>query len=192
MAGAVLLRRTSFPNGVRIDDSKRLTPRARLLAFREILANAEVGVGIISPAEIDARNIFHASFEAMRQAVLHLPRAPWYLLIDGPWELDGLDVPMHPVVHGDARSLSIACASIVAKVVRDHLMTWYDGRHPAYGFARHKGYPTAAHLAALAAHGPSPIHRYTFSPVAHVSLATGPAAGDPQRRHRPGRSREDA
>ncbi|OGX38842.1 MAG: ribonuclease HII [Omnitrophica WOR_2 bacterium RIFCSPHIGHO2_02_FULL_68_15] len=164
VAGAVVLRRSAFT--VPVDDSKRLSPRARRRAFFAILACADVGIGIVEPSAIDTRNIFHASLEAMRQAVLHLPESPDRLLIDGPWTVPGLDLPMTPVVHGDRRSLAIACASIVAKVVRDELMCWYDREHPVYGFARHKGYPTAAHLAALVAHGPSPIHRRSFRPVA--------------------------
>jgi len=166
VACAVLLRDARFT--VRVDDSKRLTPRARQRAFREILAKAEVGLGIRHPEVIDTLNIFHATLAAMREAVLRLPRPPDCLLIDGPWDLPQVKLRTMPVVHGDRRSLSVACASIVAKVVRDHLMTWYDRRHPGYGFARHKGYPTAAHLAHLAAHGPTPIHRRSFAPVARL------------------------
>lgn len=169
VASAVLLRRQIFT--VAIDDSKRLTPRARLRAFREILAQAEVGLGIVDPATIDALNIFQATLLAMREAVARLPVTPHYLLIDGPWTLPATNLPMRPVIRGDGRSLSIACASIVAKVVRDRLMEWYDGRHPGYGFARHKGYPTAIHLAQLLARGPTPIHRRSFAPVARVIVS---------------------
>lgn len=175
VAGAVLLRpRTRFT--VLVDDSKRLTALARRRAFLQILANAEIGIGIVEPSAIDTRNIFHASLEAMRQAVLQLPESPDRLLIDGPWAVPGLDLPMTPVVHGDRRSLAIACASIVAKVVRDELMLAYDRDHPCYGFARHKGYPTAAHLAALIEHGPSSIHRRSFRPVARL-LGSDPCVG---------------
>lgn len=163
VACAVLLTGTRFT--VPIDDSKRLTPRARTRAFHAILAQAEVGLGILPPGQVDTLNIFHASLAAMREAVRRLPSPPDHLLIDGPWALDGVACPMTPVVHGDRRSLSVACASIVAKVVRDALMVWYDRAHPEYGFARHKGYPTTAHLSALLAHGPSPIHRRSFAPV---------------------------
>lgn len=172
VAGAVLLRGDRFT--LPIDDSKRLTPRARARAFAAIVAQAEVGIGIVQPATIDAVNIFQATLAAMRQAVACLPSAPDHLLIDGPWTVPGVAIPMTPVVHGDRRSLAIACASIVAKVVRDTLMTWYDGRHPLYGFARHKGYPTAAHLASLVRHGPSPIHRRSFAPVARALTAVAP------------------
>lgn len=177
VAGAVVLRRSAFV--VPVDDSKRLSPRARRRAFVAILACADVGVGIVEPSAIDARNIFHASLAAMRQAVLQLPDPPDHLLIDGPWRVPGLHCLMTPVVHGDRRSLAIACASIVAKVVRDELMLAYDRDHPCYGFARHKGYPTAAHLAALIEHGPSPIHRRSFRPVAQLlgSMGSDPARG---------------
>lgn len=175
VAGAVLLRRTRFT--VPIDDSKRLTPRARERAFREIVDNAAVGVGLVEPPGIDTLNILRATWQAMRQAVAALPAPPDYLVLDGPWTLPDVTIPMRAVIRGDARSLSVACASIVAKVVRDRLMVWYDGRHPGYGFARHKGYPTAAHLAALAAQGPSPIHRRSFAPVARAlrESVPGPA-----------------
>lgn len=168
VAAAVVLRRRRFT--VPIDDSKRLTPRARERAFREILAQAEVGIGIVEPTTIDTLHIAHASLLAMRQAVAQLPHRPHRLLIDGPWAIPGLPLPMVPIVRGDQKSLSIACASIVAKVVRDKIMEWYDGLHPGYGFARHKGYPTAAHRMALARLGVTPIHRRSFAPVRQLQL----------------------
>lgn len=164
VAAAVRLRRTTF--SVPIDDSKRLTPLARQRAFEQILARAEVGIGILDPATIDTVRIGEASLLAMREAVLRLPKPPGCLLVDGPWRVPELTLPMVPIVRGDSRSLSIACASIVAKVVRDALMTWWDGAYPGYGFARHKGYPTVAHRAALVRLGVTPIHRTTFAPVA--------------------------
>jgi len=167
VASAVILKKRRFL--ARIDDSKRLTPRQRELAFEEILKSAFVGIGKVDALLIDRVNIFQASRLAMEEALQQLGAEPDFLLIDG-------HVPVqtpHPkrfIIHGDGRSLSIACASIVAKVTRDHLMLEYDRKYPEYGFLRHKGYPTEEHLAALKKYGPSPIHRRTFRPVSLMSL----------------------
>ena len=135
----------------------------------EILKSAHVGIGKIDVELIDRVNIFQASRLAMEEALRQLGAEPDFLLIDG-------HVPVqtpHPkqfIIHGDARSLSIACASIVAKVTRDRLMVKYDRKYPEYGFLRHKGYATEEHLAALKKYGASPIHRKTFRPVFLMSL----------------------
>ena len=173
VAGAVWLKSTNFT--CRIDDSKKLTPIARRKAFDEILENAVVGIGVMAESIIDSHNILNASHLAMRGAVLdlirHLPsqetdqasfETQVGLLIDG--NSFKVKVPYHVqlIVQGDAKSLSIACASIVAKVYRDRIMERYHTLYPQYGFNQHKGYPTRAHQEALAANGPSPIHRRSF------------------------------
>src|SRR5690606_36235925 len=146
-----------------LDDSKKLTPAARDGLMERITAEAlAVGVGQCSAAEIDAMNILHASLEAMRRAVQNLALGPDFLLVDGNTPIPAARWPQEAVVRGDARSLSIAAASVVAKVTRDRLMVRLHGDFPAYGWAGHKGYPTAAHYDALLAHGPSPHHRRSF------------------------------
>lgn len=162
VAGAVIIHDTSF--SVRIDDSKKLSPRERDRAYEEILSRASVGIGIVDEKGIDALNIYQATRQAMALAVARLPRQPDYILIDGTMRFPA-DCPSESIVAGDSKSLSIAAASIVAKVTRDRIMIAFDRTYPQYGFARHKGYPTAYHKEALAAHGPSPLHRLTFRPV---------------------------
>lgn len=161
VAAAVILPPDAVLPG--LDDSKRLTPQQRDRLFgaihREALA---VGVGACSPAEIDRLNILQAALEAMRRAVRDLVLAPDHLLVDGNQRLGTVPWPHEPVVKGDARSLSIAAASVVAKVTRDRAMTRLHEDFPQYGWHGHKGYPTAAHYAALAEHGPSPHHRRSF------------------------------
>lgn len=162
VASAVIVREFLFT--ARIDDSKKMTPAAREAAYGEILAKCWVGVGEASVEEIDRINILEATHEAMRRAVSALGRTPDALLVDGnrtPWA----EMPRFAIVDGDAKSLAIACASIVAKVTRDRQMVELDRLYPAYGFARHKGYGTREHQAALEAHGPSPVHRRSFGPV---------------------------
>ena len=146
-----------------LDDSKKLTPAAREALLDRIAAEAlAVGVGRCSPAEIDELNILQASLEAMRRAVLDLALSPDYLLIDGNKAIAAAPWPQETVVKGDARSLSIAAASVVAKVTRDRLMVRLHEDFPAYGWDGHKGYPTTAHYDALRRHGPSPHHRRSF------------------------------
>lgn len=147
----------------RLDDSKKLTPAARDRIFEAVMTEAlAVGIGRGSPAEIDDLNILHASLEAMRRAVLDLALPPDFVLIDGNRTVADAPWPQEAIVKGDARSLSIAAASVVAKVTRDRLMVRLHDDFPEYGWAGHKGYPTAAHYAALRAHGPSPHHRRSF------------------------------
>ncbi len=151
---------TSIPG---LDDSKKLTPAVREALLEQIASEAAgVGIGQCSPQEIDALNVLWASLEAMRRAVLDLSLAPDVLLIDGNTAIPDVPWPQETVVKGDARSLSIAAASVVAKVTRDRIMARLHEDFPAYGWAGHKGYPTAAHYAALRAHGPSPHHRRSF------------------------------
>lgn len=162
VASAVILKERHFKE--RIDDSKRLTARQRERAFEEILHKAWVGIGQVDIDLIDRLNIFQASRLAMERALAVLKVKPDFLLIDGRVPVQ-TDQERWTLIHGDGRSLSIACASIVAKVSRDRLMMAYDEQYPQYGFLRHKGYATVEHLGALRRHGPSPIHRKSFRPV---------------------------
>ena len=148
-----------------IDDSKRLSERRRTEAAALIRKNSlACAVELISPETIDHIGIGHAVIRAMLTAVSRLRPAPHALLMD--WvPIKECPLPHQTVVKGDARSLSIAAASILAKVARDELMVQADGRYPGYGFARHKGYATRAHLRCLSELGPSPIHRRSFSPL---------------------------
>lgn len=162
VASAVILKNYDFDN--RIADSKVLTGRSREKAYEEILRRAYVGIGVVGEKEVDRINILQAARHAMQLAVRDLEINPDYLLIDG------IHYPELPhqklaLVAGESRSISIACASIVAKITRDLIMSYYDTVYPKYGFARHKGYGTKAHLSAIKRYGPSPIHRLTFSPL---------------------------
>ncbi len=149
-----------------LNDSKQLTARQRERFFEVLIRHPDVRCAIASveAAEIDALNILRASQRAMELALAALPAPPEHVLVDGR-ALPGLTLPQTALVGGDARSYSIAAASVLAKVRRDRMMIEFDRRWPMYGFAIHKGYGTAAHLAALAAHGPCPIHRRSFAPV---------------------------
>ena len=167
VAAAVILRTASLP--VRIDDSKRLTARARARALDAILSAADVGIGIVCAEEIDRRNILQATLTAMTHAIERLSRPPELVLVDGA-HAPALALPCWPILQGDQRSYAISCASIVAKVVRDRLMEFYDRLFPGYAFSRHKGYGTAAHARALARLGPIALHRFSFSPVSHAAL----------------------
>ena len=165
VAAACLVSRSFHLEGIR--DSKKLSPAKRKKLFWSIITSTLVGVGVVSEQEIDRINILRASLLAMRKAVLALSVTPDFLLIDGHLELD-LPLPQMPVVRGDEKLISVGAASIVAKVVRDEMMASYDLEYPDYGFRSHKGYPTPAHLSALETHGPSPIHRMSFGPVARL------------------------
>ncbi len=163
VAAAVILPRNFHLPGV--DDSKRLSAEQRdelaPIIRREALAWA---TGIVSPAEIDQINIYRAGLLAMRRAVEKLALLPDYLLIDAR-SLKELPIAQRGIIRGDSQSISIAAASIVAKTTRDGLMVELDRRYPGYGFARHKGYPVAEHVRALAKLGVCEIHRRTFAPV---------------------------
>ena len=166
LAGPVVAAAVVLPPDARLpglDDSKKLSPAAREALVPEIHRVAlGVGVGQCSPAEVDRLNVLWAAMEAMRRAAADVPAPPDVLLVDGNTEVPGAPCPQETVVKGDGRSLSIAAASVVAKVTRDRLMVELDAAFPVYGWAGHKGYPTAAHYAAIAAHGPSPHHRRSF------------------------------
>ncbi|MBI3319839.1 MAG: ribonuclease HII [Candidatus Omnitrophica bacterium] len=166
VAAAVVLRRRL--RGVRIDDSKRLSARQRLYAYQAILDDALIGVGIVPALMIDLHNIRQAALQAMEQAVANLPCTPGLVLVDGQ-QVPRLTVPCQPLVGGDHLSYPIACASIIAKVTRDRLMTFYHRLFPAYRFDQHKGYGTTLHLEALRTWGPCPIHRMSFRPVLRVA-----------------------
>jgi ribonuclease HII len=154
-------------DGVR--DSKQLNPLERERLYDVIQTEAlAVGVGMVPPDQIDELGIVPATKEAMALAIARLPYPPDFLLIDF-LGLARLDYPQKSIVHGDALSLSIAAASIMAKVSRDRFMVKLDGQHPGYGFASHKGYGTPQHRAALNRLGPSPIHRFSYAPVKAVA-----------------------
>lgn len=163
---------SNFDFSCRIDDSKTLTAVQREKAFDEIIANCDFGIGLMNEAVIDEHNILQATLMAMRAAVVDLAtQMPLVepnvcLLVDGNQFVCDLPYAYRTIVGGDRQSFSIACASILAKVTRDRLLTAYDKVFPEYGFARHKGYPTKAHKQAIATHGLSPIHRRTFRYVA--------------------------
>lgn len=149
-----------------IDDSKRLSARQREELFVKIQSAAwGIGVGSAAPEEIDSINILQATYLAMRRAVVQLPMNADHLLVDGRG-LPQLEIPGDALIKGDRRSMSIAAASIIAKVTRDRLMEEYEALHPGYGFAQHKGYPTAAHIEAIRRRGPCAIHRRSFHPRA--------------------------
>ena len=159
-AGAVIL-----PKDCRIlylNDSKKLTPARRDVLFDEIREKAVAfSIGISSPERIDEINILQATYEAMRKAVAGLSVPPDLLLNDAV-TIPEVQIRQVPIVKGDAKSVSIAAASILAKVTRDRMMEEYDAMWPEYGFAKHKGYGTAQHIAALKEYGPCPIHRRSF------------------------------
>lgn len=168
LAGPVMAAAVILPAGLSIigvDDSKKLTPDKREKLFEIIMAQAlSVGIGIVTPADVDRINILQATRRAMLAAVQYLTPQPDYLLIDGISTIDSA-VPQKTIIKGDSLSLSIAAASIIAKVTRDRLMIEMNSMYPGYGFAAHKGYGSAAHLDAIRRLGPSPIHRLTFRGV---------------------------
>jgi ribonuclease HII len=163
VAAAVLLPENFPPDG--IDDSKKLSARQRMAAFGRICDEAlGIGVGVIDAEVIDRINILQASLLAMATAIDRLAPQPDYLLVDGNQPVKR-PIPQMTLTRGDSRSVSIAAASIVAKVTRDRLMEDYHRLYPAYGFARHKGYPTRAHREAVQTFGCCPIHRRSFKGV---------------------------
>ena len=169
------------PHFARLNDSKKLDEATREVLYGELTAQIAWGVGIVDAATIDDINIRQASWLAMKKAVAAIETAPDYVLIDGlpydagPW-------PYEALVKGDARSISIAAASVIAKVTRDRLMLEYHEEFPDYGFAGHKGYPAPKHLTTLAEYGACPIHRKTFGPVRAVIEKPN---GAPPRRPEP-------
>jgi ribonuclease HII len=178
LAGPVVAAAVCLPSAHDVpglQDSKRLTERQREAVYRLILrATLAYGVGVVSHRLIDRHHILWATKEAMLRAVRQLARVPDLLLIDGPISLSTA-IDQRPIVRGDASCASIAAASVIAKVTRDRMMVAYGKRYPAYGFARHKGYPTRDHYARLRAHGPCAIHRLSFRGVLDPTPASGKA-----------------
>lgn len=151
-----------------INDSKKLSEKKRAALFPKIQSQAiAFGIGIADHGEIDRINILQASLLSMKRAVDDLGLIPDYLLIDGKFTIDS-NIDQRPVIKGDTLSLSIAAASILAKVTRDRIMTDLDLQYPEYEFKRHKGYPTKTHKQAILAHGPCPIHRKSFKGVKDI------------------------
>lgn len=178
VAAAVVLPaqwiRAGLPADLRgLNDSKQISERQREQFFAVLTTSSAVCVAVarVEADLIDRLNILQATHRAMSEAVAGLTPAPAHALVDGR-RVPSLPLPQTPLVKGDARSYSIAAASVVAKVTRDRLMVEFDRLYPEYGFAEHKGYATARHLAALARHGPCPIHRRSFAPL---KPAAGPA-----------------
>ncbi len=176
VAAAVVL--DSDPTLFRVDDSKRIDSDNRLAVFRLILRRARaVSIGIVEPWMIDRINILRASKLAMLDAVETLAVRPDILLLDAVI-VESLEMPQVPLISGDRRSISIAAASIVAKVYRDLLMESYHALYPAYGFKQNRGYATESHQAALRVYGPCPIHRRSFDGVEEPRLLFGRDEGD--------------
>lgn len=165
VAAAVILDPRNIPSG--LNDSKKLKEAQREKLFVDIMASARVGVSIGDEARIDRDNILATTLWAMNEAVCKLSTAPNYALVDGN-RAPKLSCPVQTIVSGDGRSLSIAAASIIAKVTRDRIMVALHDEFPGYGFARHKGYGTAFHQAALSEFGPCIHHRKSFAPIAKL------------------------
>ena len=178
---AVILEPGSAIEG--INDSKLLTAGARERIMRLILRRAVAwGIGTSNAGEIDRINILKATHLAMKRAVEALVEPPDHLLIDA-LTIPEIPIGQTPLIRGDRRSVSIAAASIVAKVVRDRVMESYDRRYPGYGFASHRGYGTAEHLEALRTLGPSPIHRRTFKGVWYERMLPFGSGDTPSRKN---------
>jgi ribonuclease HII len=180
LAGPVVAAAVVLDLGLRWDgvhDSKLLSAETRAELFARVRDRARAfGWAVLGPRAIDRLNIRGASLEAMRRAITRLKVPPDLVLVDGTDRVPGIACPQHAVIDGDARMLSIAAASIVAKVVRDRIMERLDRVWPAYGFARHKGYGTPEHLEALGRLGPCALHRFSFAPVRRLDLALFGAA----------------
>lgn len=165
LAGPVFTAAVILPKDCEIlylNDSKKLSEKKREELFLEISEKAlAIGIGSCTPEEIDKFNIKQATRKAMLEAVQNLELQPGIVLVDAE-TINGLDIRQVPIIKGDAKSVSIAAASIIAKVTRDHLMEEYDKIYPQYGFASNKGYGSAAHMEALRQFGPCPIHRRSF------------------------------
>lgn len=171
VAAAVILMRSETLVG--IDDSKKLSAKRREELYVKIARSSIVGIGFVDEKQIDELNIYEATRVAMKKAVLNLSHTPTSLLIDGPMRLD-LEIEQKGIIHGDGKSASIAAASIVAKVFRDHWMRKLHELYPAYGFHNHKGYGTAAHMQVLKEKGPSLVHRRSFAPVREAAMIFHP------------------
>ncbi len=166
VSAAVILPENFSIDG--IDDSKKLSEKKRALLFPLIKKNAiAVGTGICSHTKIDQINILQASLLSMKRAVEALQQEPDYLLIDGKFTI-ATTIDQAAIIKGDSKSISIAAASIIAKVTRDTIMQDLHDQYPVYNFAQHKGYPTKAHKQAILTHGPCPVHRQSFKGVKEV------------------------
>lgn len=167
VAAAVILRKGAKIEGV--DDSKKLTDKKRRQLIDTIKKEAlAVGIGIVSPQEIDQINIYRAAKEAMISAIKALKIKPEYILADAMMLEEALGIPTESIIKGDQKSASIAAASIVAKVTRDEYMIEMDKLFPMYGFKQHMGYPTKTHIEAIEKYGICPIHRKTFEPIKSI------------------------
>jgi ribonuclease HII len=169
LAGPVVAAAAILPEGYKLrglNDSKQLSAQQRDEFYATLTSDSRVqfAVGVVDVDWIDRINILRATERAAAEAINKLPLRPDHVLVDGR-PMRGLPVPQTAIVKGDARSFSIAAASVIAKVTRDRLMLELHAQYPAYDFASNKGYPTPEHLAALRAHGPCPFHRRTFGPV---------------------------
>jgi len=163
VVAAVILDPNKIPQG--LNDSKKLTAKKRDALYEQILTDAHCAIAVVSAAMIDQINIRAATLRGMRDAVLALAEQPDHVLIDGRDVPPDLPCAGQALIGGDGLSVSIAAASIVAKVTRDRLMEHASLAWPHYGFDQHKGYGTAAHLKAIADHGPCPLHRLSFAPL---------------------------
>lgn len=152
----------------KIADSKVLTKKQRETSYVEIVKNADIGIGIVSNDVIDKINILNAVHLAVEEALKNLTLKPQYILLDGRLKVASGNTPWKSVIDGDALCFSIACASIVAKVCRDKIMTQMDNIYPGYGFAKHNGYGTSLHIDSLRKLGPCKIHRKSFAPIARL------------------------
>ncbi len=170
VAAAVILDPRNIPSG--LDDSKKLSALKRAALYAQLQRCAQIGVGSASVAEIDALNILRASLLAMQRAVACLPVAPTFALVDGN-RAPGLSCPVETMIAGDARCLSIAAASIIAKVTRDAIMNDLDTEFPGFGWKTNQGYGTRAHQSALSRLGVTPHHRRSFKPVHKMLCANG-------------------
>jgi ribonuclease HII len=172
VAAAVILNKTKIPKG--LNDSKQLDPETRDELYSHIMFSAiAVGVGEASVDEIDLINIRQATHMAMARAVRALAFAPAFALVDGN-DAPALPCPCDTIVEGDAKSVSIAAASIIAKVTRDRMMAALHAEHPHYGWLKNKGYGTPEHLSALTRHGPCSHHRRSFAPVHNILCRVNP------------------
>lgn len=169
VAGVVILPPRPKGRWVRlVRDSKQMSPAQRERALTYIQEHAlSIETGASSAEEIDDLGIVRATNLAMRRALFRLAILPQFMLLDA-FPLPGVDIPQNPIIHGDALCLSIAAASVAAKVTRDRMMEEHDAAYPGYGFAKHKGYCTDEHRRNLERLGPCPIHRYSFAPLRHT------------------------
>lgn len=169
---AVILPESAFLSG--LDDSKKLTAKKRDLLYDEILKTAvAVSVNIVSVSNIDRLNIYQATKQGMSQCLAHLQPRPEVALVDA-MQPEAADIEVISIIHGDALSVSVAAASVVAKVTRDRIMTGLDALYPQYGFAGHKGYGSAKHMAAVREYGASIWHRRSYEPVKSLHLEPVP------------------